>query len=143
MFEARLNALVDVHRKIVIQAKHGRLDDDLSFTIWYEPALEPDKVDEEMPDDLQEVWRAHNDAPPPRSIIVSGERKELLTFFVYRKGAYIVSVDSQRRAVWARNTRAFHWDKDLLDMALCAMPSHPYWKKYGYGLPVEVNLSAE
>lgn len=142
MFESKLRALIDFDRKIVITANHGRLDDSVSFNIDFEPAISRDRYGEGLPDDLRKIWEAHNTGPAPDAIISSSDRKTLITIFAEQKGGYLISADRDRRKLWARNTQALGLPREYLDEVLCAILSHPFWKKYGHGLPVEVILSA-
>ena len=142
MFEARSRALIDFDHKIVISADHGRLDDPVSFSIDFEPDISRENYREALPDDLREIWEAHNSGPAPDAIISSGGRRTLITIFANQEGGYLISVDHNRRKLWARHTQDLELPPGYLDEALCAIPSHPYWKEYGHGLPVEVSLSS-
>ena len=142
MFEARLGVLIDFDHKIVISADHGRLDDPVSFSIKFEPDISRENYREAMPDDLRKIWEAHNSGPAPDGVISSGGRRTLISIFPKQKGGYLISVDHDRREIWARITQDLRLPPEFLDEALCAIPSHPYWKEYGHGLPVEVSLSS-
>lgn len=141
MFESKLRALIDFDQKIVITVNHGRLDDPVSFNIEFEPAISRDHYCEGLPDDLRRIWEAHNTGPAPDAIISSSGRKTLLTVFPEQKGGYLIYADHNLRKRWARNTQDFGLPVEYLDEVLCAIPSHPYWKEYGHGRPVEVSLS--
>ncbi len=142
MFETKLRALIDFDHKIVIAANHGRLDDPVSFNIDFEPAISRENYSESLPEDLRKIWAAHNAGRAPDAIISSSARETLITIFARRKGNYLISADRDRRDIWAQKARRLRLPQDYLDDALCAIPSHPFWKNYGAGVPVEVSLSA-
>ena len=141
MFETKLRALIDFEHKIVIEANY-RLDDGVSFEIVFEPAVSRENYSESMPEDLKKIWDAHNSTPAPDRIISSTARETLITIFPQQNGGYLISADRNRREVWARKAHRLRLPLDYLDEVLCAIPSHPYWKENGRGLPVEVSLTA-